>query len=413
MRIATLSIGDEVVFGEIIDTNAPFIAARLYDIGLKVQRHLAVGDVEQDIIEAIRDLAASCDAVIATGGLGPTIDDITARAAAKASERRLALNDMALAHLTEFLAKRGRNVSPANEKQALLPAKSGLIPNPTGTACGFHFQFNSCLFVFLPGVPSEMVRMLGETVIPLISERRTQEKFIRIKILKVFGVPEAEMDTLLRGVAEHGSQVTVAFQVAFPEILVKLRAEGDDERETVLALDSACLRAREILQGRIFAEDEATMDTVVAALFREKGITLSLVESCTGGFVAKRITDIPGSSDYFLEGAVTYSNTAKIRLLGVSPQILDEKGAVSSEAAMAMARGMRKQSGSDIALAVTGIAGPAGATPEKPVGTVFIALATSSGCQTKMYRFAGTRGEIRTVATFMALNWLRRHLLSL
>jgi len=413
MRIATLSIGDEVVFGEIIDTNAPFIAARLYDIGLKVQRHLAVGDVEQDIIEAIRDLAASCDAVIATGGLGPTIDDITARAAAKASERRLALNDTALAHLTEFLAKRGRNVSPANEKQALLPAKSGLIHNPTGTACGFHFQFNSCLFVFLPGVHSEMVRMLGETVIPLISERRTQEKFIRIKLLKVFGVPEAEMDSLLRGVAEHGSQVTVAFQVAFPEILVKLRAEGDDERETVLALDSACLRAREILQGRIFAEDEATMDTVVAALFREKGITLSLAESCTGGFVAKRITDIPGSSDYFLEGAVTYSNTAKIRLLGVSPQILDEKGAVSSEAALAMARGMRKQSGSDIALAVTGIAGPAGATPEKPVGTVFIALATSSGCQAKMYRFAGNRGEIRTVATFMALNWLRRHLLSL
>jgi nicotinamide-nucleotide amidase len=413
MRIATLSIGDEVVFGEIIDTNAPFIAARLYDIGLKVRRHLAVGDVEQEIIGAIRDLAASSDVVIATGGLGPTIDDITARAAAKASERRLALNDTALAHLREFLARRGRSVNPANEKQALLPAKSGLIPNPTGTACGFHLQINNCLFFFLPGVPSEMVRMLGDTVIPLIMERRGQGNFIRIKILKVFGIPEAEMDTLLRGVTEHGSPVTVAFQVAFPEILVKLRAEGDDEKETVLALDRVCLAAREVLQGRVFAEDEETMDSVVADLFRAKGITLSLAESCTGGFVAKRITDMPGSSGYFLEGAVTYSDSAKTRLLGVGPQILAEKGAVSSEAAMAMARGMRKQSGSDIALAITGIAGPSGSTPEKPVGTVFIALATGSGCQAKMYRFAGNRVEIRTVTTFMALNWLRRHLLSL
>jgi nicotinamide-nucleotide amidase len=413
MRVATLSIGDEVVFGEIIDTNAPYTAARLYDIGLKVQRHLAVGDVEQDIIEAIRDLAASSDVVIATGGLGPTVDDITARAAAKASERRLALNETALAHLKEFLARRGRSVNPANEKQALIPAKSALIPNPTGTACGFHLQFNNCLFIFLPGVPSEMVRMMGESVIPLIRERCAREKIIRIKILKVFGIPEAEMDSLLRGVTEHGSQVKVAFQVAFPEILVKLRAEGDDEQDTVLALDRASMKAREILQGRVFAEDDETMDTVVAALFRAKGITLSLAESCTGGFVAKRITDVQGSSDYFLEGAVTYSNSAKIRLLGVTPQILEEKGAVSCETALAMARGMRKHSGSDIALAVTGIAGPSGATPEKPVGTVFIALATSSGCQAKMYRFAGNRGEIRTIATFMALNWLRRHLLSL
>jgi nicotinamide-nucleotide amidase len=413
MRIATLSIGDEVVFGEIIDTNAPYMAALLYDSGLKVQRHLAVGDVEQEIIAAISDLAASCDVVIASGGLGPTIDDITARAAAKASGRRLALNETALAHLKEFLARRGRSVNPANEKQALIPAKSGLIPNPTGTACGFHLQFNNCLFIFLPGVPSEMERMMGESVIPLIRERCARQTIIRIKILKVFGIPEAEMDSLLRGVTEHGSPVTVAFQVAFPEILVKLRAEGDDERETVKALDMTAVKVREILQGRVFAEDGETMDTVVAALFRAKGITLSLAESCTGGFVSKRITDVPGSSDYFLEGAVTYSNSAKMRLLGVSPQILEEKGAVSSETAMAMARGMRRHSGSDIALAITGISGPSGATPEKPVGTVFIALATGSSCQAKMYRFAGSRGHIRTVATFMALNWLRRHLLSL
>ena len=412
MKIATLSIGDEVIFGEIVDTNAPFIAARLYDIGLKVRQHLAVGDVEGDIIEAIRTLAETNEAVIATGGLGPTIDDITARAAATATDRRLVLNETALTHLREFLANRGRTLDPANEKQALLPAKSSLIHNPTGTACGFHFQHNGCVFFFLPGVPAEMERMVDESVIPLLRARRKLERSIRVKVLKVFGLPEAEMDSLLRGVTEQDSPVTVAFQVDFPEILVKLRAEGDDERDTASALEETYRKAREILGEHLFAEDGETMDSVVAALFREKGLTLSLAESCSGGLVAKRITDIPGSSAYFLEGAVTYSNAAKTRILGVSTQLLEEKGAVSSEVAMAMARGMHKLSGSDIGLAVTGVAGPAGGSEEKPGGTVFIALATHAGCQAKGYQFSGDRGKIRTMASFMALNWLRRHLLT-
>jgi nicotinamide-nucleotide amidase len=412
MKIATLSIGDEVVFGEIVDTNAAFIADRLYDIGLKVQRHLTVGDIEDDIIDAIQTLSASSNAVIATGGLGPTIDDITARAAAKVSGRRLVLNEEALTHLREFIGRMGRTVHPANEKQALLPAKSTLIHNPTGTACGFLLQHNGCDFFFLPGVPGEMARMLEESVIPLIRQRCTQEKFIRVKLLKVFGLPEAEMDTLLSGVTGHDSAVTVAFQVDFPQIIVKLRAEGDNEERIVTELDEVCRKTSEKLQGYLFGEDGESMDSVVASLFREKGLTLSLAESCTGGLIAKRITDIPGSSAYFLEGVITYTNAAKIRILGVSPQLLEEQGAVSSEVAMAMARGMRKLSGSDIALAITGVAGPDGGREEKPVGTVFIAMATHSGCQTKKYRFSGDRCRIRTIASFMALNWLRRHLLS-
>jgi nicotinamide-nucleotide amidase len=413
MKIATLSIGDEVVFGEIVDTNAPFIASRLYDIGLKVRQHLAVGDVEGDIIDAIRTLAATSEAVIATGGLGPTTDDLTARAAAKATDRRLVLNEKALAHLKEFLSKRGRTLDPANEKQALLPAKSSLIPNPAGTACGFYFTHNGCSFFFLPGVPKEMARMVEESIIPLLRERRAQKKIIRVKVLKVFGVPEAQLDTMLKGVTEPGSPVAVAFQVDFPQILVKLRAEGDNEMHVAAALDEVCRKSREILHRHIFAEDDETMDSVVAALFREKGLTLSLAESCSGGLVAKRITDIPGSSTYFQEGAVTYSNAAKMRLLGASRELLEEKGAVSSEVAMAMARGMRKLAGSDIALAVTGVAGPDGGTSEKPVGTVFIALAALSCCQAKRYRFYGDRAEIRAITSFMAMDWLRRYLGSL
>jgi nicotinamide-nucleotide amidase len=412
VKIATLSIGDELLCGEIVDTNAPFIAARLCAIGLKVQRHLAVGDAEQDIIAAIRTLAGQSDAVIVTGGLGPTSDDVTARAAAEATGRPLVLNGEALAHLGGFVEKLGRNLHPSNDKQALLPAEATLIPNPTGTACGFSLLYQGCTLFFLPGVPSEMARMLDETVIPGIRKRCPERRVILTRVLKVFGPSEAKVDALLTGVAEPGSPLTLAFRVVFPEILVKLRAEGDDERHTAAVLAAACRTARERLGGSIFAEDGETIDSVVAALLRAKGATLSLAESCTGGLVAKRITDISGSSAYFLEGAVTYADAAKTRVLGVSPELLQEKGAVSAEVARAMAEGMRRRSGSDLALAVTGIAGPAGGSEEKPVGTVYIALADRAGCQAEGYRFFGNREEIRTITAFTALDRLRRHLLS-
>ncbi|KAF0220910.1 MAG: competence/damage-inducible protein [Geobacteraceae bacterium] len=413
MNISTISIGDELVFGEVVDTNSARIAERLYTAGFKVQRHLTVGDVESDITEAVRTLAGESEAVIVTGGLGPTADDITAMAAAKAAARRLVLNEEALAHVKVVTGKLGDSAFPLNEKQALLPAGATVIPNPTGTACGFHLTCGGCSLFFLPGVPNEMIRMLDESVIPFIQQKWKQRRFIRTRVLKVFGPSEAEVNSLVKGVAAPDAGVTVAFCVNFPEILVKLRAEGDDERHVAEALDRAGEKARQKLQGYLFAEDDDTIDSVVAALFRTKGVTLSLAESCTGGMVAKRITDIPGSSAYFLEGVVTYSNAAKMRTLDVSPRLLEEKGAVSSEVALAMARGMRNLSGSDIALAVTGIAGPEGGSAEKPVGTVFIALAGRSGCRATKYNFFGDREEVRTIASFTAMDWLRRHLLSL
>ncbi len=412
MKIATLSIGDEIIFGEIVDTNAPYIARRLYDEGIRVWRHLAAGDMDDDIAAAILGLAETSQAVIATGGLGPTSDDLTTAAAAKAANMPLLLNDKALAHLDDFLAKRGRKVDPANKKQALIPEGSDLIPNPTGTACGFHLPINGCDFYFLPGVPKEMTRMIEESVIPMLRKRVTRNRILRVKVLKLFGLPEAEAGLLLEGLVDENSPVKIAFQVEYPEIRVKLRAEGDDNEEADLLLDEASRRTREKLAEYVFAEDDATIDSVVADLLHKRGLTLSLAESCTGGLLAKRITDMPGSSAYFLEGAITYSNAAKTRVLGVSSQLLEEKGAVSPEVAAAMAEGMRGLCGSDIAIAVTGIAGPDGGTPDKPVGTVFIALSTHAGSKTKGYRFFGSRHEIRNITTFSALDLLRRHLLS-
>lgn len=413
MNVSTLSIGDELLCGEVIDTNAAVVAARLYGCGLKVRQHLTVGDREADISAAILSLAGASDAVIVSGGLGPTVDDVTAQAAAQATGDSLILNGEALAHLRGFAGKLGGQLHPHNERQALLPAAATIIPNPTGTACGFVLVHDGCSLFFLPGVPGEMTRMLDETVIPTLRQRLGGKRCLRTGVLKVFGPSEAEVDALLAGLADPDAGVTIAYGVTFPEIFVKIRVEGESVEGVAEALARTRAQVRQKLDGFVYAEDDETMDSVVAGLFREKAVTLSLAESCTGGLVAKRITDVPGSSAYFLAGAVTYANAAKSAVLGVSPELLAEKGAVSAEVAMAMAQGVRRLSGSDIALAVTGIAGPDGGTPDKPVGTVFIAMDTPVGSRARAYRFHGDREDVRTITAFVAMDRLRRYLLSL
>lgn len=412
MRISTLSIGDEVLFGEIVDTNAAHLATRLYDEGFTVRRHLCVGDNEPDIVDAIETLAGSNDFVIATGGLGPTIDDITAKAAAKAAGRRLVLNDEALDHLRRFYERAGREMVPAAEKQCMLPAKAPLVPNPVGTACGFMLPHKGTYFFFMPGVPVEMKRMLEETVIPAVRSRKKDDRRLRTRMFRVFGLSETQIEGRLKEVARPADGLSVAYCVNFPEVYVKLRIEGEDEARMSAVLDEGCAKTREILGDFLFAEGDDTIDNVVARLFREKGVTLSLAESCTGGLIAKRVTDMSGSSAYFLEGAVTYSNAAKSRVLDVPAELIGEKGAVSSAVAMAMAKGIRRKTGSDIALAVTGVAGPDGGTEDKPVGTVYLALAGPSDCKAKHYKFFGDRDRIRAITAFTAMDWLRRYLLS-
>jgi competence/damage-inducible protein CinA-like protein len=413
MKAATLSIGDELLFGEIVDGNAAHIAQQLYRHGIKVHRHLTVGDQEQEIGEAVLALAGVSDLVIVTGGLGPTLDDVTARSVAKATGRRLVLNEEALNHVRMMAGKLGTGIHPLNEKQALLPAAAAILPNPVGTACGFHLNHNGCALFFMPGVPVEMARMLDETVIPLLEAGRKGERSLKTGTVKIFGLSEAETEGMLADIDMTGLGVTIAFSVDFPEVHVKLRAEGSDGRQVEEAVGTAREMVLQKLGEHVFGGDGDTMDGAVAGLFRRKGVTLSLAESCTGGLVAKRITDFPGSSDYFLEGAVTYADAAKTRALGVPPETLREQGAVSAAVALAMARGMRRHAGTDIALAITGIAGPAGGSEEKPVGTVFLALATRAGCRAKGYRFSGSREEIRTITACTALDWLRRYLMFL
>lgn len=411
MRITTLSIGDELISGQLTDTNAGTIASLLLAEGLRIQRHLTVGDNEPDIIGALGDLGRVSDAIIVTGGLGPTADDLTSRAAARATARRLVINEEARSHVRRMSGKlENLIVCTLSDKQAMIPTKSSLIPNPTGTACGFHLMHNGCFMFFMPGVPSEMTIMLRDTVIPFILER-APKRVIRTCSINLFGPCEAEVDELLAGIAKPEQGLTLGICVVFPWMKVTLRSEAENDDAASALLEPAVSVVKERLGEYCYSSGEASMDEAVAGLFRDRCLTLSVAESCSGGLIAKRITDVPGSSGYFCEGVVTYSNAAKMRLLGVPSEVLNSSGAVSSECASAMSKGVRLASGSDLGLAVTGIAGPEGGSEEKPVGTVFISLAAADGCWTKRFQFNGSRDEIRILTAWTALDWLRRYLL--
>lgn len=408
MNIATLSIGDELLCGEVVDTNQSQIAGRLFAAGLPVARHLTVADDQEAIAAALSELAARCQAIVVTGGLGPTPDDLTAAAAARAAGVALEPSAQALAHLARCSERVPGGLHPANDRQALVPHGSSLIPNPLGTACGFQLTLAGARCFFLPGVPFEMERMLEQSVLPALLAEAGGDRGVR-STLKLFGVSEAAAAAELDGLLPEGSPVQLAYCVKFPEVHLILRAPA---RHGAL-LEAAGAAVRDRLGRYLFAEDGETMDSTLAALFRESRLTLALAESCTGGLIAERITRSAGSSAWFLEGAVTYSNAAKQRMLGVPAELIESRGAVSAEVASAMARGARAASGADLALSVTGIAGPDGGTPEKPVGTVFIALAHRGGCLVEPFQFPGDRDRVRSITCFSALNLLRNYLLAL
>lgn len=403
LTIAVLTVGDELINGEMADTNTTAIARILGGEGYRLSESLTVGDVETDIAAALCALGARRDVVIVTGGLGPTGDDLTARAAARAFGRRLVLNDEALRQIRAFFAARNEAMDPRNEKQALLPQKAAILANDRGTAPGFVLSQEKTEFFFLPGVPDEMTAMLRESVLEALHRFSGGLPPRRERVLKVFGLSEVQTEELLEQVLPPG--VELAFGVDFPLVHVKLRACGE-EAESLL--DRGELAARRALDDFIVATGETTLAQNVASLLENAGLTLSLAESCTGGLIAKLLTDVPGSSSFFERGAVTYSNRAKEQWLGVGKKLLEEEGAVSEACALAMARGVRRAAATDLALAVTGIAGPTGGTADKPVGTVVLALVAPGVEQVQRFRFAGDRSQIRLMTACTALEWIRR-----
>jgi nicotinamide-nucleotide amidase len=406
LKMAVLSIGDELLNGELSDTNTARIAGILGAHGYSLRESVTVGDIEADIEEALLELARKRDVIIVTGGLGPTADDITARSAARAFQRRLIINEQALELIRGHFRQQGQEMHPRNDKQALLPQKVTVLPNTRGTAPGFILRQNGRDIFFLPGVPAEMTAMLENSVLPHLRERGGGAFPKGERILKVFGLSEPETEEILAAI-NLPEGVKVAFGVDFPMVHVKLRAGGEEAEDL---LDRAEVPARRALGNFLVAVGTETLAGNVARLLTGAGLSLSLAESCTGGLISKLLTDIPGASAFLQRAAVTYANSAKEHWLEVPAAVLERDGAVSEACALAMARGIRRSAGTDVGLAVTGIAGPTGGTPQKPVGTVFLALAAEGMERVKGYRFGGGRDQVRLEAACMALELLRRFL---
>jgi competence/damage-inducible protein CinA-like protein len=413
LRVELITIGNELTSGEVVDTNAAFMAAALSEVGLEVAFITTTGDFPLSIEDALRKAQERAEVIIVSGGLGPTQDDITASSAAKALGLPLVLRKEILEDLKKRFAERRMEMPASNEKQAFFPQQAEIIPNPLGTACGFLVRRQGKILVFLPGIPRELNFLMKENVIPLLQKERKEKFRIRSRTLKVFGFTESAIADLLKEVNPQDFSASLAYLPRFPENHVKITLRGNSVEEVEGNLEKLEKIVRDRLQGRVIAADEDTLEGMVGRLLREHQATLAVAESCTGGLVAHRLTQIPGSSDYFDRSVVVYSNESKIQMLGVPESLISSLGAVSAEVAERMAEGVRQVSGTTLGLGITGIAGPTGGSEEKPVGTVFIALDCPKGTVSKRYQLPGDRNQIQTLSAYLAIDWVRRYFLNL
>jgi len=406
-----IAVGNEVVDGSVINTNASFLGEALSQQGITVRYHAAVPDEEAAMREAFATAGRRANLVLVTGGLGPTVDDFTLEIAADYFGKPLVMHEPSLARLRRFFEILQRPITANQEKQAMLPEGATVLENPVGTAPGAYYQHEGVHFAFFPGVPKEMKAMYRERFLPILEKFSGGGEIRLMKVLRCFGLPEGQMDDRLRADLQGrlgllGTEV--GFRVRFPTIDVRLVAKARDATEAMRALREAEQVLRQRLQDCIYGEGEDELSTVAVDLMKKNSFRLATAESCTGGLLANQLTDIPGVSEIFLEGVVTYSDASKIDLLGVKPETLRAHGAVSAEVALEMARGIAARSGAEVGIALTGIAGPGGGTPEKPVGTVHIAIVHPGGEWQHPYFFPLGRDRFKSLAAATALDRLRK-----
>jgi len=402
--IAILTTGDELLSGEISDSNTKTVAGILSTHGYRLRCSLSVPDQEKEIVAALQYLIGHVQFIIITGGLGSTGDDRTARAAARTLGQPLVVNDEALEMVHQWFTRRNRQMEPSNERQALLPQLAQPLPNPLGTAPGFRLQHQGCQLFFLPGVPTEMRAMFKQSVLPVLQQKIPDAKPCKQRTFKIFGLAEPKVERMIP-YQQLPDGVDVAFALDYPLVLVKLKAAGENAE---FHLDQAEALLLHKLGDYLMAKNGETPEGNVGKLLIGAGLTLSLAESCTGGLLTTMLTSQPGASAFLERAAVTYADTAKADWLKVPTLLLRQHGAVSENCARAMASGLRQVTGTDLSLAITGVAGPDGGTAEKPVGTVFISLASATGIHVKRYSFSGDRKQIQRMSATMALEWLRR-----
>jgi nicotinamide-nucleotide amidase len=408
MQLEMISTGEEVLSGQIVDTNAAWFSDTLMNLGLELQQRSTVGDRMDDLVRLFTERSKVADLILVNGGLGPTSDDLSADAAARACGVALVEDAGWRLHLEDWFRRRGRPMAPSNLKQCLLPAGAVLIDNPNGSAPGFRIKLNRAWLFFTPGVPSEFKPMVQEQFLPFLHAQFHFDSAVRLHKFLTLGHGESSLAEQLKAVTAPDG-VTLGYRPSMPTVEIKVFARGND---AIAALQDFLPRVRQCLGTAVVTERFASIAEEVHTLLRLKGGTLSLAESCSGGLLSSQLVEYPGSSDYLKHAVVSYSNEAKTRLLGVPGTLLNTFGAVSIETAEAMATGARGILDTDFALAITGIAGPDGGSDAKPVGTVAIALCDRSQCWIQVVNLGQrSRSLVRSMSCAIALDMLRRHLL--
>lgn len=416
MKAEIISVGTEILLGDIVNTNAQYVAKELASIGIEVYHQSTVGDNVERLYECFKESLERSDVVITTGGLGPTKDDLTKEVAAKFFGQELVLHEPSWEYIKSLIQRRGKEIAPNNKKQAYFPESAIILKNNNGTAPGAILKKDDKAIIVLPGPPKEMKAMFNESVMPYLNQF-TDFKLIS-KTLRLYGIGESDLEIAIMDIIDEQTNPIVALYAKEMEVTIRLTAKATDEEEALKLIEPVENRIRERVGKFIYTNDDKyngesqnVLEEIVAKLLVEKDLKVATAESCTGGMVASALIDYPGISSVFLEGCVTYSNESKIKRLGVKEETLNKYGAVSEETAIEMAKGIAEGLGADIGLSTTGVAGPGGGTDEKPVGLVYTAVYFKG--ETKAYKniYNGNRQKIRSRATRDVLNYLRSELI--
>lgn len=407
MKIELITIGSELLAGQTLNTNALFVGDQLCKSGLTLFRQISIPDDLDIIVSTLEESMGRAEWIIVSGGLGPTNDDVTKAAIAEALGRSLVMHEEIMTELKERYARSGRPVTPYLETQAVLPANAEIIPNAVGTAVGFYLRSKGTTIAVVPGVPREMRPMIAEHIVPRIADEA--DVTATTVIWSTTGTAESRLYEILEPLMREHPEIAVGFLPSEHGVRLKFTASGAD---AAISMKNWTTSIRPLVESATYAEEDIAMEIVLGRLLKARGLKVAFAESCTGGLAAKRMTDVPGASDYVLGGFVVYQDEAKASLLGVDPQLIRTQGAVSEPVVIAMAEGAAKKLGADCGVAITGIAGPSGARPGKPVGTVWIATAiTNQPTEAAHLQLMGDRQMIRERAAQAALNQLRLRLL--
>ena len=414
MKAYLISIGDELLIGQTINSNVAFIGSQLSDNNVSIIKSSVIGDDKKMIINEINVALSQADLIICTGGLGPTHDDVTRSALVQYFNTELIFNELVLEDIKSMLSKRGRELKDTHKDQAMVPKNAEIIRNKNGTAPGYWIEHDKKIIIVMPGVPYEMKAMISNSVLPKLLEIMSEpEEYIRKITLQTTGLPESVLAEKLGDLNELLGEAKLAFLPNQYGVRLRVTAISDSEEKANNLLSEIEQKIRSKVGRYIYGRGDETLEEVVGRLLKERELRIATAESCTGGGLGDRITNINGSSTYYDRGVITYSNAAKVELLKVDEDIMSEKGAVSEEVAMQMAEGIRATSGADIGVSLTGIMGPTGAVTDKPVGTVFIGFCNDKVCTAKRFQFGEDRILNKNRATQAALEMIRRSLLGI